>query len=55
MSYRVREVLERPLLLPSGQTVWIPVPACTCEDRRGPAGGVCGNCSGAIPNIAEKA
>ena len=29
------------------KTVLLPV--CKCEDRRGPSGGVCGNCNGAIP------
>ena len=27
---------------------------CTCKDRRGPKGGVCGSCCRAIPNDNEQ-
>ena len=32
-------------------TRWIPV--CRCSARRGPPGGVCANCLGAIPDAGE--
>lgn len=42
-------VLSRPRVLEDGRRVYENVPPCHCDDRRGPAGGVCGNCCGAIP------
>ena len=43
----------RPSLLPDGTIRWIELPVCHCADRRGPAGGVCGNCGNAIPEAEE--
>jgi hypothetical protein len=34
------------------ETRWIPV--CRCAARRGPPGGVCGACGGAIPDATEE-
>jgi len=39
----------RPRAMPNGSLKWEEVPECACEDRRGPKGGVCGNCGFAIP------
>jgi hypothetical protein len=50
-----RKTLLRPLLLPNGTTDYTPLRVCDCGDeRRGPAGGVCGNCGGAIPDAEGK-
>jgi hypothetical protein len=47
-----RKELMRPYFM--GETVpprWIYLPVCKCKDKqRGPKGGVCGNCAGAIPD-----
>lgn len=45
--------LLRPLLLPGGTTIYEATPVCLCSARRGPLGGVCGNCGGAIPDEKE--
>jgi hypothetical protein len=38
----------------NGTTSWRRLPICECgEAQRGPAGGVCGNCAGAIPSCHE--
>lgn len=40
----------RPHHNPDGSVNMLHLPECVCgQDRRGPAGGVCGNCGGAIP------
>lgn len=39
----------RPYKRQDGQELMITCIECCCEGRRGPVGGVCGNCSGAIP------
>jgi hypothetical protein len=45
MTYR------RPYLKPDGSVRDVYLPACKCgEARRGPSGGVCGNCGDAIPD-----
>jgi hypothetical protein len=59
-----REIMQKELRLqrpyytgqdkhdrPTAEMRWLPV--CKCSDRRGPLGGVCGACGGAIPT--EKA
>jgi hypothetical protein len=44
----------RALKLPNGQDIILSIALCSCDDRRGPAGGVCGNCRDAIPSDAEQ-
>jgi len=46
-------MLQRPKLHDDGSVTLIPLPVCACSDdeRRGPSGGVCGACGGAIPNL----
>lgn len=43
----------RPLKLQNGTVEMALLDACECHDRRGPSGGVCGNCGGAIPYEVE--
>ena len=38
----------RPFITPAGIKTYIPLLFCTCDNQRGPAGGVCGNCGNAI-------
>lgn len=46
---------SRPLLLPDNKGVkYVLLEECRCSNRRGPAGGVCGNCGNAIPSEKEK-
>lgn len=45
--------LPRNRLLPNGDIKSIKVPVCECVSPRGPKGGVCGACSGAIPTDLE--
>lgn len=45
----------RPKLLPGGVEAAVPIPGCRCgAARRGPDGGVCGVCGGAIPTPREQ-
>lgn len=39
----------RPQLDESGAVVYVAIPECRCDARRGPPGGVCASCQGAIP------
>lgn len=48
-------VLARPGLTPEGKSTYKAVPVCTCENKRGPVGGVCDNCGEAIPTKSEQA
>jgi hypothetical protein len=43
--------LGRPYLRPDGKMDWVRLPICRCNGRRGPLGGVCGNCGNAIPIV----
>lgn len=43
----------RPRKLESGLIDYDRVPECICPNRRGPAGGICGACNGAIPAPSE--
>ena len=46
--------LKRPLERPDGTVTHVTLPPCRCdEERRGPEGGVCGRCGGAIPTESE--
>lgn len=45
--------LFRPIKRPNGREDITPCPVCECGNVRGPLGGVCGNCCGAIPSIEE--
>lgn len=40
----------RPYHNPDGSVVMIRLPLCSCRAPRGPGGGVCGACAGAIPS-----
>lgn len=42
--------LQRPKAMPDGTTAQVSLPLCKCGNRRGPDGGVCCNCAGAIPH-----
>lgn len=46
----------RVFMGPDGKisNVWIAQCICSVTDRRGPKGGVCGNCNGAIPDNEGK-
>jgi hypothetical protein len=46
-----RDVKSRPYQLPDGKVTYVVLHDCECsaEERRGPAGGCCGKCGGAIP------
>jgi hypothetical protein len=37
-----------------GRVRTVILDVCRCGDRRGPEGGVCGNCGNAIPNGNER-
>jgi hypothetical protein len=45
----------RPRLQMDGTTVRVMLGPCDCREPRGPAGGVCGACGGAILDNFEKA
>jgi hypothetical protein len=51
-----RRQYERPRVLPSGKIRYVLVSECECraEERRGPPGGCCGQCAGAIPGFREQ-
>lgn len=43
--------MMRPYQMPDGSARMVAVRDCRCgPERRGPAGGVCGACGGAIPD-----
>lgn len=42
--------LQRLVRLHGGGEKFVGTPICECAERRGPKGGVCGNCLGAIPD-----
>ena len=39
---------RRPYVLPGGQVIYQQLRECICKNRKGPDGGVCGWCCGAI-------
>ena len=45
------EKLQRPKIEEGGRIVMVWLKPCDCaeDERRGPVGGVCGGCGGAIP------
>lgn len=43
----------RPFIKHDGTRVTVLMPPCQCSNRKGPLGGVCGWCNGAIPNPTE--
>jgi len=47
------EETYRPLMLPNRMRKFVLVGWCKCDSRRGPLGGVCGNCGDAIPSQRE--
>jgi hypothetical protein len=49
------KLLPRPYMLPSGTETFKHLELCRCveKERRGPQGGVCGKCGGAIPTDEE--
>lgn len=50
-----RQGFLRPYVFADGRHRYERLPLCVCDDRRGPAGGVCGNCAAAIPSTKEQA
>jgi hypothetical protein len=46
--------LLRPLQLRDGKVEHHPIDVCRCDSYRGPVGGVCGACGGAIPTENER-
>jgi hypothetical protein len=48
--------LGRPYETHEGDVVAKQLDLCRCDAarRRGPEGGVCGQCNGAIPNVLER-
>lgn len=57
-----RRLYPRPLLTPprrwterpEATTVFLDECTCPPSERRGPTGGVCGRCAGAIPGVGER-
>lgn len=50
----LRPQLTRTVMLPICRCPLTPWTPASRDYRRGPAGGVCGNCGGAIPSEQEK-
>lgn len=46
---RSQREYARPMALPGGGIGLVRLRECACGNRRGPNGGVCGRCGGAIP------
>lgn len=44
----------RPFIFPNGRRGLVSIEWCTCLNRRGPRGGVCGNCGCAIASQREE-
>jgi hypothetical protein len=53
MTDKPWEQTYRPRALQDGGERLELVPWCKCSQRRGPRGGVCGNCGEAIPSDRE--